>query len=237
MKTSRSPVPRKGHGSAFLGVLEISCFAIGIACLGSFAYVQVRSALFNQIEGKHLDEAIAHRSTLPGADESVTTVRGALLGRIEIQRASISALVVEGAWDEELSKAVGRVVGTARFGEPGTVALAGHRDLHFRRLGQVRDGDTVTVTTPRATFDYLIDSTRVTDPEEVCLTTAATRGLTLITCYPFGYIGHAPKRFQVFAHQLGTKSLDNASQAARTDVEPAVQAPAPSPPERDQRLK
>ena len=232
MKTSRSPVPRGGHGSAILGILEISLFAIGISFVGIFAYAQLKSAIFEEVGGRDLEAAIAREKTSPSAADTVDLTPGALLGRIEIQRAGISALVVEGAWEEELSKAVGRVVGTARFGERGTVALAAHRDRHFRGLGQVEDGDTVTVTTPRATFAYLIDSTRVTKPEDVHLTSSASRGLTLITCYPFGFIGHAPKRFLVFAHQLETVGKDTDVEPVRTEmVEP------PSGSDGNQRLK
>ena len=222
MKANRSPVPRKGHGSAILGILEILLFTVGFLFLGAFAWVQFRSAIFDQVQGRELDEAIAREKMSPTHPDSEEAVRGALLGRIEIPRAGISALVVEGAWDKELDVAVGRVVGTARFGDVGTVALAGHRDRHFRGLGKVVDGDTVTVTTPRATFAYLIDSTRVTKPEDVRLTTSASRGLTLITCYPFGVIGHAPKRFLVFGHQLDPVSRGDQAEPIRTEV---VEAP------------
>jgi sortase A len=191
--------------------------------MGVFAYVQVKSAIFDQVQGRNLDEAIAREKTSPTHPDTAQAVRGALLGRIEIPRAGISALIVEGAWDKELETAVGRVVGTARFGEKGTVGLAGHRDRHFRGLGKVQDGDTVTVTTARATFAYLIDSTRVSKPEEVHLKTSATHGLALITCYPFGYIGHAPKRFVVFGHQLDSAQDDG---GVRTEVLPKITAGA-----------
>jgi sortase A len=217
MKASRLPVPRKGHGSAILGMIEIALLAVGFSFMGVFAYVQLKSAIFDEVQGRQLDEAIAREQAQPGNPDTVSTGRGALLGRIEIPRAGISALVVEGAWDKELEVAVGRVVGTARFGEKGTVALAGHRDRHFRGLGKVQDGDTVTVTTPKATFAYVIDSTLVTKPEEVRLNTSATHGLMLITCYPFGYLGHAPKRFLVFGHQLDSED---------TAVRSGAQSPA-----------
>jgi sortase A len=201
-----------------LGILEILLFTVGILFMSAFAWVQVRSAIFDQVQGAQLDEAIAREKTSPTQPDTAEAVRGALLGRIEIPHAGISALVVEGAWDKELDMAVGRVVGTARFGEKGTVALAGHRDRHFRGLGKVEDGDTVTVTTPRATFAYLIDSTRITKAEDVRLNTSASRGLTLITCYPFGYIGHAPKRFLVFGHQFEPATKDDGTEPTRTEV-------------------
>ena len=202
MKTDRTPVPRKGHGSAMFRVLEVVLFATGLAFVGVFSYVHIRSWVFERVEGRRLDEAVAQRGLKPSPSDTETPARGALLGRIEIPRAGVYALIVEGAWDEELDKAVGRIVGTARFGERGTVALAAHRDRHFRGLRNVGDGDTLTVTTPQATYAYVVDSTRVTLPEDVELSSSAERGLTLMTCYPFGFMGHAPKRFLVYTHQL-----------------------------------
>ncbi len=225
MKASRSPVPRKGHGFPILALLEILLFAVGVLFMGAFAWVQLRSAIFDDVQGRKLDEAIAREKRNPTHSDGADTVRGALLGRIEIPHAGISALIVEGAWDKELDMAVGRVVGTARFGEKGTVALAGHRDRHFRGLGNVVDGDTVTVTTPRATFAYLIDSTRITEPDSVRLTTSASRGLTLVTCYPFGFIGHAPKRFLVFGHQLSRAAQDGDTEPIRTEVVDSPSSP------------
>ena len=183
-------------------MLEIALFAIGIAFVGVFSYVQIRSWVFERVEGRRLDELVAQRGLGSSPADSVSLARGALLGRIEIPRAGVYALIVEGAWEEQLDKAVGRVVGTAQFGEPGTVALAAHRDRHFRGLRNVGDGDTLRVTTPQATYAYVVDSTRVTLPEDVRLNSAAERGLTLMTCYPFGFLGHAPKRFLVYSHQL-----------------------------------
>ena len=190
-------------------VLEIVLFVTGVAFVGAFSYVHIRSWVFERVEGRRLDEAVAQRGLHALAD-TATPTRGALLGRIEIPRAGVYALIVEGAWEKELDNAVGRVVGTARFGELGTVALAAHRDRHFRGLRNVGDGDTLTVTTARATYAYVVDSTRVTLPEEVRLSSSAERGLTLMTCYPFGMIGHAPKRFLVYAHQLEKDSGDEA---------------------------
>ena len=193
-------------------MFEVALFTVGIALVGAFSLVHIRSWIFERVEGRRLDEAVAQRGLHASLADTVTPPRGSLLGRIEIPRAGVYALIVEGAWEEELDKAVGRVVGTARFGERGTVALAAHRDRHFRGLRNVGDGDTLTVTTPRATYAYVVDSTRVTLPEDVRLSSSAERGLTLMTCYPFGFIGHAPKRFLVYSHQLHEES-DNGDEA------------------------
>ena len=219
MNANRTPVPRKGHGPVISKAVEIVLFAIGIAFVGAFSYVQIRSWYFERVEGRRLDQAVAERGLHTTSPDSSPPKRGSLLGRIEIPRAGVYALIVEGAWEEELDKAVGRVVGTAQFGDPGTVALAAHRDRHFRGLRNVGDGDTLTVTTPQATYAYVVDSTRVTLPEEVRLSSSAERGLTLMTCYPFGMIGHAPKRFLVYAHQLEKDGGDTDEAGNRSEPE------------------
>jgi sortase A len=171
--------------------------------LGRFSFVEARSFVFDRVEGTRLERAVEDRMR-PAAPGAGAPLRGTLLGRIDIATAGIHALIVEGAGEDELDVAVGRIPGTARFGGPGTVALAGHRDRHFRGLGRVLGGDTLTVTTPEATFAYVVDSTRVTQPDSVRFASPGVdHGLTLITCYPFGLIGHAPKRFLVYAHQAG----------------------------------
>lgn len=201
MNPERSPVSSRGHGSVFFRGLEWLLLAVGMVFLGRFSFVQAQSLVFDQVQGKRLERAVENRQS-PAGPSTAAILPGTLLGRIDVARAGIHALIVEGAGEDELNVAVGRIPGTARFGEQGTVALAGHRDRHFRGLGKVEDGDTLTVTTPEVTYAYLVDSTRVTVPDSVRLVSARVdHGLTLVTCYPFGLIGHAPKRFLVYAHQ------------------------------------
>ena len=93
---------------------------------------------------------------------------------------------------------------TALPGDPGNVVLAGHRDTFFRRLKDVRPGDRVTLTTPEGVFNYDIDSTAVVAPDRMeVLAPSASSSLTLITCYPFNYVGPAPDRFIVRARPVG----------------------------------
>ena len=136
-----------------------------------------------------------------------------LVGRIEIERVGLSAIVVEGTTATALRRGVGHVSGTAYPGEAGNVALAGHRDSFFRLLSQVESGDRITLTTPDGCFAYLVDSVLVVGPRRGDL----LRGnheprLTLVTCYPFYYVGPAPRRFVVVAH-----ALEEAGKAARTE--------------------
>jgi sortase A len=99
-----------------------------------------------------------------------------------------------------LRSAVGHVPETALPGEPGNAAFAGHRDTFFRKLRHVRKGDRIVVTTPDGVYDYVVRETRVVPPSDVSvLEPTAEQSLTLVTCYPFDYIGSAPERFIVRA--------------------------------------
>ena len=128
---------------------------------------------------------------------------GATVGRIEIPRLNIAAIVREGADDKVLKRAVGRVTTTAMPGEDGNIGLAAHRDTLFRNLRDVRMGDLVRIITPSGTYEYKVDSLKIVKPDNVeVLNRTPKPAVTLVTCYPFNYIGSAPKRFIVRATQI-----------------------------------
>ena len=102
-----------------------------------------------------------------------------------------------------LRRSVGWIEGTARFGEPGNVGLAAHRDSHFRELGRLERGDRIAVTTEDGRFEYRVDSIRIVEPDHFeILADGAQSSLSLVTCYPFRYIGRAPLRYVVRAVQF-----------------------------------
>lgn len=126
-----------------------------------------------------------------------------LIGRLQIPRLGVSAIVREGVDDRTLRRAVGHVPETARPGSPGNVALAAHRDTFFRPLRQIRIGDRIRVSTPERDFDYIVSETRIVGPDEVSvLDPTEEPALTLITCYPFDMTGPAPDRFIVRARAI-----------------------------------
>jgi len=129
-----------------------------------------------------------------------------LVGRIEVPRVDVSAIVREGVDSRTLRRAAGHVPGTAMPGDPGNVAIAAHRDTFFRGLRDIRLKDTIRLTTPHGTYEYVVRSTQIVKPTAVeVLNPDRERELTLITCYPFNYIGHAPKRFIIKADQVDTE--------------------------------
>lgn len=130
-----------------------------------------------------------------------------LIGRISIPRLGVHGIVKEGVDDRTLRRAVGHVPGTALPGESGNVGLAAHRDTFFRGLKDVRKNDRIRIETPDGDYEYQVDSIRIVKPNdvEVLASTKDHRVLTLVTCYPFYYVGNAPKRFIVRATQVDVK--------------------------------
>jgi len=127
---------------------------------------------------------------------------GDLIGRIKIRRIGVSALILQGVGNQTLRRGVGHVPGTPLPERGGNVGLAGHRDSFFRGLKDIRKDDTIELTTLDGTFEYQVDWTEVVSPEDTgVLADEGAPALTLVTCYPFHYVGSAPKRFIVRAHR------------------------------------
>ncbi|OGF22920.1 MAG: hypothetical protein A2V63_09580 [Candidatus Eisenbacteria bacterium RBG_19FT_COMBO_70_11] len=138
----------------------------------------------------------------PALEPEFVPAEGAL-GRIEIRRLGISAIIAEGTDNATLKRAVGHLPSTSIPGEAGNVGLAAHRDGLFRGLGGVRQNDLILIVTPRGSYSYRVEYSVVVGPQRVdLLDPTAVPSLTLITCYPFHWIGHAPNRFVVRAVQF-----------------------------------
>ncbi|MBV8526620.1 MAG: class D sortase [Acetobacteraceae bacterium] len=130
----------------------------------------------------------------------VAPTGASVLGRLKIARVGISAMVFDGTEPGTLRVGLGHIVGTSEPGEDGNIAIAGHRDTFFRPLRRVQTGDFIALETWRASYRYRVSSTEIVDPEDLAILQSREKPeLTLITCYPFSYFGHAPKRFIVHA--------------------------------------
>lgn len=141
----------------------------------------------------------------PEPPQEKTAQAGSLIGRLDIPRLKVRAIVQEGVDDTTLRRAVGHVPGTALPGQDGNVGLAAHRDTFFRPLRKVRKNDRIRFETLNGDYEYVVDSIRIVTPNDVeVLAPSRDPVLTLVTCYPFYYVGHAPKRFIVRARQVET---------------------------------
>lgn len=123
---------------------------------------------------------------------------GRPLALLKIPRIHLVVPVFEGTDELTLNRGVGRIEGTALPGQPGNLGIAGHRDGFFRGLKNVSRGDRMELVEPRETATYVIDKIEIVTPKDVeVLRRGAASELTLVTCYPFYYVGSAPKRFIV----------------------------------------
>jgi sortase A len=128
---------------------------------------------------------------------------GGLIGRMDIPRLGISAIVMEGTSGPTLRRALGHISGTALPGQPGNVGISGHRDTFFRPLRKIEPNDIVTLTTMAGEYRYRVLSIKVVGPDDVAvLDPGDDETLTLVTCYPFYFVGPAPDRFIVRAQRV-----------------------------------
>jgi sortase A len=144
----------------------------------------------------------------PNAQATLAT--GTMLGKVEIGRLNISAMVREGVDAQTLSTAVGHVPSSAMPGHAGNFALAAHRDTLFRPLRNIKQNDLITFRSLTQTFTYKVENTRIVQPTDVgVLRSNGYDSLTLITCYPFYYVGSAPQRFIVQARLVSATPLES----------------------------
>jgi sortase A len=193
--------------------IEAGLLAAGLGMLAYCGFVLVTAHLYQAREERALERALAHATTaasrsLPGEEKPLPPAAepetdGAPIGRIRIARIGLSVIAINGDTYSDLERAAGHIPGTAFPGQPGNVAFAAHRDTFFRPLCNIRAGDTIEVTTPAGTFRYEVRWTSIVAPDAVwVLKPGREQELTLVTCYPFDYIGAAPKRFIVRASRV-----------------------------------
>jgi sortase A len=176
--------------------------AAGFVLLAYSGATMVYAELYQRYQAWNFEQQLDVRELVkPGFMASDVDVReGDLVGRLDIPRIGISVMVLEGVETETLQVAAGHVPGTALPGDGGNAAVAAHRETFFRKLQGIRVDDSIRVSTLRGTYDYVVDSTEIVGPQDIqVLESQAYQELTLITCYPFYFIGSAPERFIVHA--------------------------------------
>ena len=138
------------------------------------------------------------------------------LAVLRVDKIHLEVPVFEGTSDLVLNRGVGRIEGTARIGQAGNVGIAGHRDGFFRGLKDVNVGDTMELETAAGTHTYTIDSIKLVDRDDVgVLKNGSIPELTLVTCFPFYYVGSAPQRYIVHAYLNGEmKTLNEPAKAS-----------------------
>ena len=174
------------------GFVALSYVAITLISAGIYQK-NVLSILDKQIQVEEQDKT-----------EQTTHIfkEGDVLGRIDIPRIGVSVGIRQGTTSRTLRLGVGHIKGTALPGEPGNIGIAGHRDTYFRALKDIHKDDEIQIQTATGIARYEVDWVQITAPSDVSvLAPTAESSLTLVTCYPFYYIGAAPQRFIVHARR------------------------------------
>jgi sortase A len=176
---------------------------IGLLALSYVGYALLDARLYQAEQARRFDQELKE-TKLPRAESSgIAVSEGSPLGRIEISAVGLKTMILEGTEEGTLQRAVGHIRGTSLPGQRGNVAIAGHRDTFFRGLRDIRVNDEITLTTLSGSYHYRVDSTRVVKPEETeVLKDDGADTLTLVTCYPFNFVGSAPRRFIVRARRI-----------------------------------
>lgn len=176
---------------------------IGCGCLVAVGMSLGHAAAFQKTAAQALERELMAPTPLEvssdGTAAAMPIVHG-LIGRLEIPRLDVSVMVMEGDDAVTLARAVGHLPDTSLPWETGHAVLAGHRDTFFRPLKHVREGDAIRMTTVYGTFEYRVIRTQIVEPDDLSvLAPTPGRSLTLVTCYPFAYVGSAPQRFIIHA--------------------------------------
>jgi sortase A len=180
--------------------------AAGIMALGYAGYEVLDLYWYQGVQMSKFETISSSARAEPLAIDAVPIVEGGVIGEIQIPRLGLKEIVVQGDSEELLDIAVGHLPETALPGESGNVALAGHRDSLFRPLRDVRPGDSIVLKMPDREFQYQVEWTAVVPPTAVeVIQPTSEPALTLVTCFPFSYIGAAPKRFVVRARAVAPR--------------------------------
>ena len=208
-----------------LRAVEALFIIAGVLCFVTYGAVLYRAFQYQRMQSLQLDRAIAEmdrartekdrapaeRDDAASASESPTITRPSsqersahqLVGRLEIPRVRLSVMVVDGDDEHTLKLAAGHLPETPLPWEFGNSAVAGHRDTFFRPLSEIRVNDRLRLVTPFGDFNYKVSKLRIVEPDDLSVLAQTGRSsLTLVTCYPFSYVGRAPKRFVVRADHI-----------------------------------
>ena len=190
-------------------VFYLGCALIigGALALAWYAYIQLDMFRTQRAGSQLIDEQKArygqlydYTPVLPHTLVIVPPRLGEPIGRMEIPRLHLSVVILEGTAPKTLRVAAGHINGTALPGTAGNICIAAHRDTLFRPLREVQPQDAIIITTTYGTFRYIVDMVEIVSPSDVRVLRPTTdQELTLITCYPFTYVGPAPKRLAVHA--------------------------------------
>jgi sortase A len=188
----------------FIGI-PILFIAVGVITI-SFAGWELtkQTFLLTKTMAKNYKPDMPQRKfTVESKDEKMQIHRftsGEEMGEVVIPSISLKYPLIHGTLDEHLAKGIGHYAGSVYPGEGGNVVISGHRDTVFRKLGNVKIGDSININTSYGSYNYKATGTRIVDKDDRTVIVPSNKEmLTITTCYPFNFIGSAPKRYIVTA--------------------------------------
>jgi sortase A len=180
--------------------LEWTLLGVGIGCVGTVGLVSLEAYRFERSQAAAFD-----RSATATPDRTVPTKPGSLVGLLSVPRVGLSTAVVEGDDSKSLKLSAGHLPDTPWPWQPGNSAIAAHRDGRFRALRKIKVGDEVRLRTSHGELRYQVRELSIVEPDDLSVLAPHEKPtLTLITCYPFTYVGNAPQRFIVRAERLAS---------------------------------
>ena len=190
------------RGHLYLRWTRTLLLIAGVLAVSYVALTLLEAKLYQEAAGNALEKQINAQEQHKGGLPRAVAKQGDVLGRIEIPRLGVMVAILEGTTSQTLRLGVGHIEGTALPGEPGNAGLAGHRDTYFRALEDIRAKDEIQIQTATGVSHYEVDRVQIVAPGDTgILTPSPGSDLTLVTCYPFHFIGPAPERFVVHAHR------------------------------------
>jgi sortase A len=182
-------------------------FITGILLLGYVGFTLLEARLYQVSAKRSLENQIQMEKeknethTRPVINKFAAKT-GEVLGRMDIPRLGMSVAVLQGTSSRILRLGIGHIAGTPLPGEDGNIGIAGHRDTFFRGLKDIRKNDEIQLQAASGLSRYEVDWAKVVaNDDQSVLAPSTESALTLVTCYPFYFVGPAPKRFVVRAHK------------------------------------
>jgi sortase A len=192
-------------------LIQRSLLCVGAAAVAYVAAVTVYATIYQGYQSWRFQTELAAPSDISGPilEEPPDLHEGDLMGRIDVDRIGLSVMVLQGVEEPTLIVGAGHVPGTSLPGSEGNVVIAAHRDTFFRKLEKILPGDRIHVSTFRGRYEYIVDSLETVDPADTqVMESRDYRELTLITCFPFYFVGAAPRRFIVHARPANSGEGD-----------------------------
>lgn len=190
------------HSSLLRGVQRLFLWA-GVVMLAYAGSTTAYSEAFQRYQLQKFEQAAPPQpkgTSTARAEESADFQEGDAVGKLEVPRIGLSVIVLQGIEESTLAVGAGHVPGTPLPSVEGNVVIAAHRDTFFRKLSAIVPGDRIRLSVRDRTYEYIVDSMNIVDPAITePMESRAYSELTLITCYPFYFVGAAPKRFIVRA--------------------------------------